>query len=199
MAFSARTPNAGFPSLNGYDKIKYAEFETRVQAFDPVYGDATLVYLACPQSALATSTLVTKVATSINNLTTNSAVFQLPDGRQTTFANAPVATVMPTSSGNSGQPVYVTINSFTTTLYSDLATARYFGWFMEMGQFPVLKTSVAVSPASRVWISGTAGRFYQTSSTGKNIVGIRTANTATIVTSTSTVLCNINVPMIQGS
>jgi len=187
MSFILRSNYIGVQTLSGYDSILNNAPETVVEAFDEVYGDAELVYLACPLStALPAGLLVTKVSTSITSVPT-------PDGRSITLANAPVATPMPTTSGSTGQPVYVVVNAMAST------TTRQFGWFMRNGQFPVLKTAVAVAPASRVWISGTAGRFYQTSSTGKNIVGIRTANTATVVTSTSTVLCNVNVPMIQGS
>jgi hypothetical protein len=61
----------------------------------------------------------------------------------------------------------------------------------------IKKTAVAVPPATGLWLSGTAGRFYVTASTGKGIVGARSANLATIASGTSTVTCLINRPSIE--
>jgi hypothetical protein len=187
MAFTLVSATIGVQTLNGYDSILNSEIGQQVLAFDPVYGQATLEYMACPTStALPAGMLVTKVATALTSVPT-------PEGNSVTLSSAPVATPMPTNSANSAQPVYVVVNALASS------TTRQFGWFMCQGQFPVLKTAVRVSPASRVWISGTAGRFYQTSSAGKTIVGIRSANLTTALSTVSTVLCNVATPMIQGS
>lgn len=187
MPFSPKLPLAGMQNLNAYDTVMNHQLETVVQAFDPVYGDAELVYMAMPTSTtLPAGTIVTKVATNLTNVPT-------PTLGNVTVANGSVATAMPTSAGNTGQPVYVVINALASS------ATRQFGWVMKYGQYPVLKTAVTVPAGSRCFISGTAGRFYVTASAGKTLQGMRTANTASVTSTTSTVLCNIANPMIQGA
>ena len=187
MPYSPKLPFAGMQNLNAYDTVMNHQLETVVQAFDPVYGDAELVYMAMPTStALAVGTIVTKVATSLTNVPTLNL-------GNVTVANGSVATAMPTGAANTAQAVYVVINPLSSS------ATRQFGWVLKYGQFPVLKTAVTVPSGSRCFISGTAGRFYVTASAGKTLQGMRTANTASVTSTTSTVLCNITNPMIQGA
>lgn len=94
-----------------------------------------------------------------------------------------------TSTANSGRPVAVAMTTVTSTQY---------GWFQIQGRVSILKTAVRISPDSRVWISGTAGRFFSTATTGKQILGARTANSATVASATSTVFVYIQNPIAQG-
>lgn len=101
------------------------------------------------------------------------------------------ATILPavSTSKKTGRPVAVAIGTVTATQY---------GWFQISGQCLVLKTAVVVNADSPLYISATAGRIYQTASAGAQIVGARTINTASVTTTTSTVLCVINRPSVQG-
>lgn len=76
--------------------------------------------------------------------------------------------------------------------------ASQYGWYQIGGLAVIKKTSVAVSPAVAIYISGTTGRIRVIASAGQQIVGARTANLATVVTTTSTVVVNINRPHIEG-
>lgn len=75
--------------------------------------------------------------------------------------------------------------------------ASQYGWYQISGMAVIKKTAVAVSPSSGLWLSGTAGRVYATASTGKGIVGARSANLATVASATSTVTVLINRPAIE--
>ena len=99
---------------------------------------------------------------------------------------------MPTTSGNSGRPVAVAIQPITSS------TSVQYAWFQRQGRVAVLKTAVTVPSDSRLFVSGTAGRFYVTASAGKQIIGARTVNAASITSTTSTVLVYIDRPTIQG-
>jgi hypothetical protein len=62
----------------------------------------------------------------------------------------------------------------------------------------IKKTTVAVTPQVPIFISATTGRIKVLASAGQQIVGAQTANLATIVTTTSTVVVTINRPFAQG-
>lgn len=79
------------------------------------------------------------------------------------------------------------------------STSVQYGWFQIGGQCPVLKTAVTVSPDSVVYASATTGRLKVLTSAGGQITGLRTANAATVTSTTSTVLCFLNrTPAMQG-
>lgn len=93
------------------------------------------------------------------------------------------------STANSGRAIAVSLGTVTGTQY---------GWFQIQGQAIMLKTAVAISPDSRVWLSGTAGRVFATATSGKQVLGARTVNAATVVSATSTILVSIQTPFVQG-
>jgi hypothetical protein len=76
--------------------------------------------------------------------------------------------------------------------------AGNWGWYQIAGIATVLKTAVQVTPQQKVYISGTAGRVFVTSTSGKEIMGARTANLTTVTSTTSTVALLINRPFAQG-
>lgn len=78
------------------------------------------------------------------------------------------------------------------------STSIQYGWFQIQGQATVLKTAVTVSPNSVIYASATAGRFKVLTSAGGQILGAKTANAATVTSTTSTVLVFLNRPQIQG-
>jgi hypothetical protein len=76
--------------------------------------------------------------------------------------------------------------------------ASNYGWYQVSGNAVVKKTGVAVSPGVPVFISATSGRIKVLASAGQQILGASSANLATIVTTTSTVVVSINRPHAQG-
>lgn len=76
--------------------------------------------------------------------------------------------------------------------------ASQYGWYQIGGLAVVKKITVAVSPGVAIYMTSTAGRVTSTLSTGDQVVGARTANLATVVTTTSTVVVALNRPHIQG-
>ncbi len=104
-------------------------------------------------------------------------------------ARTGVTTVAP-STANTGQDLCVSMATNATT-----TTAS---WYQLTGVATIKKTAVKISPDSRMWFSATAGRFFSTATTGKQILKARTVNSATIASTTSTVLCWIGRPFGQG-
>lgn len=76
--------------------------------------------------------------------------------------------------------------------------ASQYGWYQVAGNAVIKKTSVAVTPQVPVYISATAGRVKVIASAGLQVVGARTANLTTVVTTTSTVVLTINNPHLQS-
>jgi predicted RecA/RadA family phage recombinase len=76
--------------------------------------------------------------------------------------------------------------------------AGEYGWYQVSGAAVMKKTAVAVAPGVAIYISATAGRVMPTLASGKQILGARTANDATVAAGTSTVTVVINRPALQG-
>ena len=78
--------------------------------------------------------------------------------------------------------------------------ASQYGWYQISGNAVIKKTTVAVSPGVPIFLAAdaSAGRFKVLASAGQQILGAQTANLATIVTTTSTVVVTINRPFTQG-
>lgn len=72
--------------------------------------------------------------------------------------------------------------------------ASCFGWFQISGTSPVLKTAVIFSANKAVFLSATAGRVKQVSSTGRGVLGMRSSGTSAAASATSTVVCTFNRP-----
>ena len=90
---------------------------------------------------------------------------------------------------NKGLPVAVAMSANVASQY---------GWYQIGGNAVIKKTTVAVSPGVPIFISATDGRIKVLASAGQQILGAQTANLATVVTTTSTVVVNINRPHTQG-
>lgn len=76
--------------------------------------------------------------------------------------------------------------------------AAQYGWYQIGGNAVMKKTTVACLPQVPVFISATTGRMKTLLSAGQQILGAQTANLATIVSTTSTVVVTINRPHTQG-
>jgi len=76
--------------------------------------------------------------------------------------------------------------------------ANEHGWYQIGGMAVIKKTGVSVNPGVAIYSSATAGKFKVLASAGQQIVGATTANAATVVTTTSTVIVAINRPHTQS-
>lgn len=78
------------------------------------------------------------------------------------------------------------------------ATPSKYGWVLVEGCVPIKKTAVAVSPSVSLYQSATTGRCMPTTASGKQLLGVRSVNAASVTATTSTVVCQISRPHIQG-
>jgi hypothetical protein len=76
--------------------------------------------------------------------------------------------------------------------------ASQYGWYQISGMCSTLKTAVQVTPQNKVYISGTAGRVFVTSTSGKELMGARTANLTTVTSTTSAITLQLSRPFAQG-
>lgn len=76
--------------------------------------------------------------------------------------------------------------------------AGTFGWYQISGLTVMKKTAVAVSPQVAIYQSATVGRVMPTAAAGKQILGARSANLASVAAGVSTVIVSINRPHKQG-
>lgn len=145
-----------------------------VQAYDPVLGYGEFILLQVPKStAVPAGTLAT---------------WQVATG--------PLyySYVINPTTASTGAPVAVAINAVASN-----ATYVQYTWFQVRGQVSILKTAVKGLPNNLIALSGTAGRVLFTQSTGKTILGARTANVTTITTTTSLVPVILGTPpVVQG-
>lgn len=91
---------------------------------------------------------------------------------------------------NSARPLAVAMSANTAT--------TSLGWYQIEGPAVVKKTAVAVNPTVILYISATAGRVKVIQSAGLQILGGRSANTATISAAVSTVLITLGPAIAQG-
>lgn len=98
------------------------------------------------------------------------------------------------TSKNTGVAVALAYTAVTSS-----STLVQYAWFLVQGIAPVLKTAVAVSPQSPVYISATAGRIKVLSSAGQSILGARSQNAATISGGVSSVNVYFNFSALEGA
>lgn len=97
-----------------------------------------------------------------------------------------------------------TLNPDTAVLAGPVAismsanVASQYGWYQISGAAVVKKTAVAVSPDVKLYQSATIGRVMPTSASGKAVLGMRSINTATVASGTSTITVLIERPHMQG-
>ena len=105
---------------------------------------------------------------------------------QATGSAAPVAT----TTERSGAPVAIAMAA---------AAAGQYGWAQIGGVAKVAKGVVDFPTASPIFRSGvTAGYVTVTAASGNQILGAMTANSASVASTTSTILVQINRPHLQG-
>ena len=94
------------------------------------------------------------------------------------------------NTANLNQPIAVAMSANVASQY---------GWYQISGAAVMKKTAVAVTPSVPVYISATAGRVKSTAASGKQIVGARSVNAATVASGTSTITVLINRSHAQGA
>lgn len=114
---------------------------------------------------------------------------------QWTFATTPytvAALPVLATSKNTGVSIAVSINAIASN------TSVQYAWFQVQGRATALKTAVTVSPDVVIYASATAGRFKVLTSAGGQIWGARTANIATVTSTTSTVILYLDRAKMEG-
>jgi len=110
-------------------------------------------------------------------------------GSLVTYNTTTYQTSLSPNTANLAQPVAVAMSA---------NTAGTFGWYQIEGLAVVKKTAVAVNAGVPVYQSATTGRVMPTAASGKQVLGARTANLATVASTVSTVIVSINRPHMQG-
>lgn len=98
-------------------------------------------------------------------------------------------TLCAASDKNTGVPFAVAMSANVASQY---------GWYQICGNAVIKKTGVAVTPGVAVYLSATSGRIKVLASAGQQIVGAKSANLTTVVTTTSTVVVTIDRPCAQS-
>lgn len=173
---SAVYTTLGVPGIGNLPSVPtMSQLGQIVSAYDPVLGYGEFILLQIPVStAVPVGTLATWQAVSTGKLY--------------------YSYVINPTTASTGAPVAVAINAVSSN-----ASSVQYTWFQIRGYTSILKTAVKGLPNNAVALSGTAGRVLFTQSTGKTILGARTANTTTITTTTSLVPVILAVPpVVQG-
>lgn len=148
-----------------------------IRAFDNdgLYGEGEFIYLP-----------------GVANTVVGSVVTYNPEGftYSGTTETAVGTTVLVPNTANLASPVAVAMSA---------NVASQWGWYQIGGAAVIKKTAVKVNPAVALYISGTAGRLMSTAASGKQILGLRSVNTATVASATSTVVVVIDRPHCQGA
>lgn len=171
MAYKSADTYIGTQDLATVDTVKRVPLGTVVRCVDPTYGEGSAIYLAIPTSTAIAAGLIVYANASLNA----------------------VAVPVVSTSKKTGRSVYVAL----AAVASDASNIQY-AWFLKKGITATLKTAVTVAADQAVYISTTAGRMYLTASAGAQIIGARTVNAASVTSTTSTVLVQIDNPVLQG-
>ena len=111
-------------------------------------------------------------------------------GSLVTYNASTYQTALSANTANQATPVAVAMAA---------NTAGLFGWYQIGGLAVVKKTAVATNAQVAVYQSATVGRIMATAASGKQVLGARSANLATVAATVSTVIVSINRPHLQGA
>lgn len=98
-------------------------------------------------------------------------------------------TVLTTNQQFRGEPVAVAMAA---------TVASEYGWYQIGGNAVIKKTAAAVAPQVALFLSSSAGRVKSLTSSGMQVLGARSANLATVTSTTSTVIVTLDRPHLQG-
>jgi hypothetical protein len=77
--------------------------------------------------------------------------------------------------------------------------ANNYAWFQIEGTAPVKKAAVKINSNVALFISATTGRVTGVVASGKSVVGMRSSNSASVLSATSVVYCTFIEPHMQGA
>lgn len=158
--------NLGTPGIGALPSVTMAETLGDIrEGYDATLGRGKFIFLAVPTSTAITPGLLYQ------------------------WDKNYVVTLIPVkgTSQKTGVAVSCAINAVSSN-----STSVQYTWFQVGGNATILKTNVTVVPQSAVYMSGTAGRIYVTASAGGQILGARSQNTATVTSTTSSVVVYLN-------
>lgn len=118
-------------------------------------------------------------------------VTALTVGQMVTYNPRSGVVVLTPNTAGLAQPVAVAMSANT------IATS--FGWFQIAGVATIKKTAVKVNPNVAVYQSATTGRIMSTAASGKQLLNARSVNSATVVSTTSTVRVLLDRSFLQGA
>lgn len=104
-------------------------------------------------------------------------------------ASGVYTTAMLPNTANLAQPIAVAMAA---------GAANNYGWFQVQGTATVKKIAVKINSNVALYVGATTGRVTALAASGKQILGARSANSASVVSATSTVTIVINNPHMQG-
>lgn len=110
-------------------------------------------------------------------------------GSMVVYAPSTYQTALSPDTANQAQPVAIAMSA---------NGAAGYGWYQISGQAVIVKTAVKVNPGVPLFQSATIGSVMPTAANGKEVLGARSANVATVVSATSTIQALINRPSMQG-
>lgn len=178
MTYSFIEARAGLPSMTGHD----------IPVTIETVGSTVLTKVPVPLGTIVRAVDETYGGgefirlLGVGSTVTGSLVTYNPSTWQTALLTV-------TNGKNKGVPVAVSMSA---------CVANEHGWYQIAGLAVIKKTTVAVTPGVPIYISGTSGRFKVLASAGQQILGAQTANLTTVVTTTSTVVVQINRPVTQS-
>lgn len=106
-------------------------------------------------------------------------------GNTVTYSATTGQTTLSPSTAQNANPVAVAMSANVASQY---------GWYQIGGLATVKKTAVQVLPNAKIFQSGTAGRWFTTSTAGQHILGARGASLTTVTSTTSTMVVLLNRP-----
>lgn len=169
--------NLGAPGIAQLPAVTCeAQLGEILSAWDPnstTGGGAEFIFLAVPVSTAVTAGLVYTWNAGYNILVVPTSL---------------------SSTTTSGAPLAVAINTVTSN-----ASSIQYTWFQIQGRATMLRSGTLnrIQPSVPLYLSSvTAGRIRATASTLRTIIGIRSANVATVASTTSTILVYLHRPSI---
>ena len=115
----------------------------------------------------------------------NTTIGTIVTYNATTFQTAiPLRTA-----GNVGAPVAVAMSA---------NVASSFGWYQVEGNAVVKKDAVQILKQVALYLGANAGRVKSVASSGTQILGARSANLASVTSTTSTIVVTLSRPHLQG-
>lgn len=176
MTWKITSPQAGFPAITEHSAPATVE----------VVGSTTVTAALCPLGTIVRAVDETYGAGEFIRLVGvgSTIVGSLVRYNATTWQ-----TTLVTNTAVQVCPVAVAMSACVATEH---------GWYQISGLAVVKKTAVQITAQVPLFISGTAGRVKAVASAGLQVVGARSANLASVTSTTSTIVVAINRPHLQS-